>query len=660
MNRFYAITLAAFGSLKALALTLHYFSPSPWGGPLVLRPDRFLPDALLIELGLLALLVLAFGIVERSAPARLVSTYRAVVVSAVAFYSMFGQVDLEVVRWLGQHMNLSYIRNFIGARDAHMAQRIISGDPWWTGLSVGLAVVPWALAAWVWARRRGETATISQRSLFAWAVLGCLLATAPAWLRPSEKRWRRIRPGVLVIAQDAVVEFSGWESPRHPAQARADLLALVNEGHLSDTVLPDSEANEAPDAPWPLWQDDNVGHVPLDHWLELPLEDRPDVILIVFETMRGWNTGQVPSDGIEEGTPEINAFMEGRSVFFPYMHSAGFPSVEGCMGMHLGIWPHFRKIIFSDFLHTRTLAFPEILRQVGYSSEALLGADPSFSNFTPWLERWYDRIEYTPSVHHDGPLVDRFIEIEEQHTDEPRLLMLWTATTHPPYDLPESEGIAPAADNESRFAQAIRYSDREIARLLRHLESQPEWDRTVVLMLGDHAQPTPDQWLYDDRVGPLNPGHTWTHLYITGGWHGVPAPTRFEGDVSHVDLAPTVLGLLNLQASNHFMGRNLVDALEEPREDRPVLSFRYGDIAWQMGTERLNFRLTGDSVMRWSLDRADAVSYGQLDPENVIASTGPPEGVDLLRLQDAVRSWGRLLETNALIPPAVSPPETRR
>src|SRR5690606_22949460 len=114
-------------------------------------------------------------------------------------------------------------------------------------------------------------------------------------------------------------------------------------------------------------------------------------------------------------------------------------------------------------------------RNAGYKSYALLGADPSFSNFTPWFRRWYDDVEYKKQNHHDGPLVDRFIQLYDERVGSPNplLLTLWTATTHPPYDVPKASGVTPAGTNEERYLQAMRYADAHLHRLISHLKASP-------------------------------------------------------------------------------------------------------------------------------------------------------------------------------------------
>lgn len=681
MNRFYLITFLTFAVWKTIAVTLHYFSASPWGGPLVLSPDRLLPDTLFIEWGLLALLCLLLGGVEWLLRyERAARIWRPIALTALCLYCIFGQLDREVVRWLGQHMTLSYIQNYMGARDGQMTLRIFSEDRLWTGAAFTLmAITPLvALSAWHISKTRSE---VLGRRMLAGAVLFTLvMVSAHQWFRPSEKRWRRIRPAVLAIAQDAFIASLGRERPRDPELAAADLHALVYSGQVRDLNAAKADTNVVPtpvlssmggiastgnptsDTPastiptYPLWRDDNLGDLTVEDFEALPLEERPDIVFIVFETWRGWNSGLAPHPELEEGNPELNAIIREEALYFPYMHSGGFPSVEGCMGMHLGIWPHFRKIFLSDYGHIRTKGFPEILRDFGYTSHALLGADPSFSNFTPWIERWYDAWEYNPAVHHDGPLVDRFIErYESTRGTDPRLMMMWTATTHPPYNVPDSEDIEIAGDNESRFMQAIHYTDKHLARLLSYLQAQPEWERTIVVIVGDHAQATPEQWRMADTIGALTPGHTWTAFAMLGGWHGLPEPGRYDFDTSHTDIAPTLLSALRIKAPNHFMGRDLRRVVQAPEPEHPVIAFRYGDVAWQQGDKRLLFRLDSHDLLQLQFDRKDALQYGSLPGGAIQSAAGAPEGWPVERWRDAIRFYASLLDANRLMPPANTP-----
>lgn len=644
MPLFYLRTFAIFFGLRATSVLLHYTGPSPWGGPLMLSPDRFIPEALMIEVGIFGLLAFIFGagesLLRKSASfVNWRRSYRTTYLLTCAALSIFSLVDFEVVRWLGQHMTASYITNFAGARDGQLFSRILSGDKLFSSLAALQMALVVIAAVFAFVRYGRMTGDLTNKQLIAASVVIPLALASPYWQRPSEKRWRRICPASIGIANELTARFFGDDAPKNPAKAEQDLIDLVLTGKY--------DKNERPTNPkFPLLRDTNVGQLSKEQFQALPLEDKPDIILIVFETMRGINTGFLgESKGAVPAMPLLQQEISQNALYFPRMHSAGYPSVAGAMGIHMGVWPHHSRIVFSSYLHIKSLAFPQMLAAAGYESHALLGADPSFSNFTPWFRRWYDEMEYDKRNHHDGPLVNRFLQIYEQKrsSDSPLLLTLWTATTHPPYDVPEDSGQTPADTNEERYLQAMRYSDAHLFRLIEKLKESPRWERTLVFLLGDHSQPVPWQWTHTEEVGELNPGHTWTSLAIFGGENVAPSPRRDERAISHVDLGPTILSAINLRHKNHFFGRDLLRGNDE----RPVFAFRYGTISRESGDVREIFRVDGDSKegLSYRFQRSDVASYGALEEGQ---RSREQTSTHFDRHRDVARAWSTLLAEDRL------------
>lgn len=648
MPLFYLRAFAVFFGLRAVSIILHYTGPSPWGGRLILSPDRFIPEALTIEAGIFGLLFGLAALVETTLlrfswwRAKWNSNLRASILLLASALSIFSLIDFEVVRWLGQHMTASYIANFAGARDGQLFARILSGDRLFSSLAALQILIAVGAALFVFLRYGRLTARTTKRQLIAFSVLVPIALASPFWLRPSEKRWRRIRPATIGIPEEIAARVFGQDVPQNPKRAHQDLVDLVLLGKYDQNATPR-------DPQYPLYRDTNVGRLTPEEFKKRSIEEKPDVVLIVFETMRGMNTGflgEAPT--AVAAMPHLFERITETAHYFPRMHSAGYPSVAGAMGMHLGVFPHHSRIVFSSYLHIKSLGFPEMLRAAGYDTYALLGADPSFSNFTPWFRRWYDETEYDKENHHDGPLVDRFLEIYEEKVSStsPLLLTLWTATTHPPYDVPKESGQSPAETNEKRYLQAMRYADQHLARLLDHLRKSPRWDRTLVFILGDHSQPVPWQWTHGDRVGELNTGHTWTSLAILGGEKFAPEPKRDDRAVSHVDLAPTILSAINLRHGNHFFGRDLL----KNEDQRAVWAFRYGTISRESRDIREIFRIdtVGSEGLAYRFSRDDLLSYGALEGGNRTA-TSPSSDLD--RHRDMARAWAELLAEDRLAPP---------
>ena len=109
-----------------------------------------------------------------------------------------------------------------------------------------------------------------------------------------------------------------------------------------------------------------------------------------------------------------------------------------------------------------------------------------------------------------------------------------------------------------RYRGEVEYVDREVGRLLSTVQSVTDGE-TLVIFTSDHGEGLGEH-------GP--PGHV-TRLYdpqlrvpLVFVWpERLPAGIVVDDPVSHVDLLPTVVDLLNIPDSRYRSGRSLVPAL---------------------------------------------------------------------------------------------------
>lgn len=658
MPSFYFAGWLLFSLVKSASLSLHFLGNTPYGVPVVQAPVRFLPNAVVFEAGILLLFSLAFLAAETSAR-RLRGRagtaggdgFRFAYLAFNVAWIAFGQFDQEVVRWLGNHVTLSYLRTYIVSKqDSDLLARLFGADLPYFFASVLLGVVlPLAGAAWLWRRRRGLPRPRPSFALVA-VVVAVVFTAFPFWWNYSEKRWRRIRPAAVEIAGDLLRDLRGLDRPRNVAQATADLSSFLERGHLAGSV-PDGDV-ALPE--FPLWRTSPGRRTPAE-FRELPAEEKPNIVLVMFETLRGWRSGLTGDTTATIPYPPLADFLKREAAYFPWTHSHGFPSVEGCAAIHLGLWSHYSNVLISDYIHIRTRSLPEILRAAGYHAEMVFGYDPSFGNFTPWMHRWYDRLEYDPATNVDGPLLERVTALTDTLSDErPWMVTFWTTVTHPPFDVPAGEGVKPAPDVDGRYDQALAYAGREMLRFLETLKARPDWKRTIVIMVGDHSTPTSWQLQNQDRIGDLNPGHTWTSLAIFGGWPGLPKPGMRSVTAGQADIGPTVLGLLDLKTGHHFMGRDLF-APGADTVERGFMASRFDAAAMVHGNDWFSFRMDGrDEGAYYRLARHRDADYGLLD-----AASPAPETPDTTRFprgtaaryRDMLRLYGSLLDGNRVMPP---------
>jgi phosphoglycerol transferase MdoB-like AlkP superfamily enzyme len=652
MPSFYLVGWLTFSLIKIVSLALHFLGNTPYGTPVVEAPDRFLPNAIVFETGLLLAFSLAFLLGERvSRPLRIPGpVWKAGYLGFHCLWILFGQFDQEVVRWLGNHVTLSYLRTYVlSGQDSDLLARLFGADLGYFAAALVLGILmPVLMAAILWQRRRVFPESRLPFTLTA-AVVAIVFLTFPFWWNVSEKRWRRIRPAAVEIASDFLRGLRGLDSPRDSARSLADLAAFARHGNIS------GEAGDFADTEYPLWRT-SPGRWTPEEFRALPNTDKPNIVLVMFESLKGSRAGLT---GDPDGTvpyPPLADFLKREAAYFPWAHSHGYPSVEGCAGIHLGLWSHYSNVLISDYIHIRTRSLPEILRDAGYHAEMVFGYDPSFGNFTPWMRRWYDRLEYNPETNVDGPLLRRIGGlIDTLSTDKPWMLTFWTTVTHTPFDLPTSEkNVVPAPDADGRYDQALAYASREMLIFLETLRRRPDWNRTLVVMVGDHGLPNAWQVRNADRVGDLSIDNTWTSLAFFGGWPGLSARGLHRATASHSDIGPTILGLLDLKAGHHFMGRNLFAAGADTVE-RGFLSARFDAAAMIWGDKRLYFRMdeSGEGV-QYPLLKARDTDYGLLDsisplPDSPDPAVFPPGITD--RYRDMLRQYGALLDADRVMPP---------
>ncbi len=127
---------------------------------------------------------------------------------------------------------------------------------------------------------------------------------------------------------------------------------------------------------------------------------------------------------------------------------------------------------------------------------------------------------------------------------------------HHPYDTPRA-GPFPATSAQSQHRNALRYADDALGALLDGLAARGVLDDTLVVVTGDHGEAFGEH--------PGNYGHTFqlfdenVHVPLVIALPGCNTARRLSRVASHVDLAPTVLDLLDIAAPNGWEGASLLD-----------------------------------------------------------------------------------------------------
>jgi arylsulfatase A-like enzyme len=160
---------------------------------------------------------------------------------------------------------------------------------------------------------------------------------------------------------------------------------------------------------------------------------------------------------------------------------------------------------------------------------------------------------------------DKAIAFVDKHPGE--RWFLWVHYYDPHYEYERHPGIDFGSKDEDRYDGEIRYTDLHIERLLDTLRAKGLYDKTVVVVTGDHGEGFGEHGVLQHGYHLYSPQ---TKVPFVIRVPGLP-PHRSTTPAGHVDILPTLVNLAGGQPTTEMMGRSLVDVLAgAPDRDRVI------------------------------------------------------------------------------------------
>lgn len=574
---------------------------------------------------------------------------RAIAIAACVVFALLmigGQADLTVATITGAPLTPTLFRTFRGIHvvtsneflEPLKANAVLAG----AGLLLFLTVVAWMIR--LIRRDWTRAAQVSWAEGSATIVTGVALLSLPAtisWLGPPPpievafaREWLGLdRTSLRGSESDAIRELRAIVGLPAGAAWLSDEYPLVYRWIDATRSMASSDRLATP----------KLNSVPLS-------EGRPDIVVVMIESLRADALGD--GGGRPSATPNLDA-LAGRSVVFPTFTSNGFPSAPSVLAFHCSAWPHRRKEIITDFSDRRFDSLPSRLRDFGYDT-TYIGADPHFDHQDHWLPAWYATVidlvanGEAPTDHN---ILTRGIDEIRRHDatapGTPVFEFISTYSTHYPFRLPNDAGERPLSSSEAlepRYRQVLKYTDREIGRLLSFLQTRERRDRTILIVLGDHG-------FYMDlrrTSGLPENDNIWTTAIVAGPERLVGPPRRILAPASHVDMLPTVLALVGDRRPSAALGSDLFGP---PRNGmRTAMAVRPGGV-----------RLDRDGASILVDARTPTLAISRVSFPGVMPATTSAAPLSAASLTDLVSDWSYLIERNRVWSPSfLAPPSTRR
>ena len=286
-------------------------------------------------------------------------------------------------------------------------------------------------------------------------------------------------------------------------------------------------------------------------------EKRLNVVVVVEESLSAEYLGSFGNK--EKLTPNLDRLAT-QSLFFTNLYATGTRTVRGLEALTLSIPPLPGTSIVKRPDNDGFRSWGEIMNAKGYQSKYIYAGHGYFDNMNAFFSgngySIVDRADFAKDEITfsniwgvcDEDLFRKVIkEANLSHSaGKPFFSMVMTTSNHRPFTYPSGRIDIPPKSGRNG---GVKYADYAIGRLVAEASSQPWFKDTIFVFVADHCAGSAGKSdipvkKYEIPMLVYSPAHI--------------NPARVEKMMSQIDVAPTVLGLMNMSYQSDFLGRDVL------------------------------------------------------------------------------------------------------
>ncbi|WP_223472692.1 MULTISPECIES: LTA synthase family protein [unclassified Pseudomonas] len=285
---------------------------------------------------------------------------------------------------------------------------------------------------------------------------------------------------------------------------------------------------------------------------------KPNIVLVTIESLSAKYLG---SNGDQRNlTPNLDALRK-QSLYFNNFYATGTRTDRGLEAITLAIPPTpGRSIVKRIGRESGFASLGQQLNSVGYDSVFVYGGRGYFDNMNAFFSgngyRVVDQTSVDESEIHfknawgmaDEDLYKQTLKLADVNyaKQQPFLLQLMTTSNHRPYTYPDDRIDIKSGNGRDG---AVKYTDYAIGQFLEQARQKPWFDNTLFVFVADHTAGSAGK---EDL--PISNYQIPLFIYSPK----LIEPRESAQLASQIDLAPTLLGLLNMDYQSTFFGRDLL------------------------------------------------------------------------------------------------------
>lgn len=286
-------------------------------------------------------------------------------------------------------------------------------------------------------------------------------------------------------------------------------------------------------------------------------EKRLNVIVIVEESLSAEYLGTF---GNTQGlTPNLDK-LAGQSLTFTHIYATGTRTVRGLEAITLSIPPMPGTSIIKRPGNENFFSWSSIMKERGYDNKFIYGGFGYFDNMNRFFAgNGFEVIDRNVMNKDeitfaniwgicDEDLFKRVITEAGKSYEhkKPFFSVVMTTSNHRPFTYPDGRIDIPSHTGRPG---GVKYADYALGRFIDEAQKQPWFRDTIFVVVADHCAGSAGKTelpvkKYEIPLLIYAPSHI--------------KPQRIDAMASQIDIAPTVLGLLNFSYTTKFFGKDML------------------------------------------------------------------------------------------------------
>lgn len=328
---------------------------------------------------------------------------------------------------------------------------------------------------------------------------------------------------------------------------------------------------------------------------------RKNVVLVFMESMSAELLGHFGNP--EHLTPFLDSIAV-RSLCFNRFFSAGTHTNHAIHSVLYSYPALMKRNSMKGAVIPFFAGLPTILQDNGYRTLFFMTHESQYDNMNGYLRtNGFDRI-FAQEDYPKDKVVNSFgvqddflyqyalpILTETADEGQPFFAVLLSISNHPPYVIPKDFKTHSSTDEH----RIVEFADHALKEFIDEAKQQEWFDNTIFVFVGDHGKivgtPRSDM--------PLSFNHVPLFIYSPS----FIEPRQIQDLGGQVDIAPTILGLLNIDYTDNGFGVNL---LQEKRK----AAFFTSDDAIGCVNDSLFYIYKPKENQEWLLSQERAIEKG--------------------------------------------------